>query len=56
MLNTEQAAKKLGISKSTLLRLIRKGSLPDVARDRNNWRIFSESDIEKFKRKIGRTS
>lgn len=41
-----EAARVVGISKNTLLRWLRKGKVPEVARDRNGWRIFSPQDIE----------
>ena len=42
----KEVARRLGIHKSTLLRWIRLGKVPDVRRDRNGWRIFGEKDIE----------
>ena len=48
-LNTAQAAKALGISKSTLLRMFRTGKIQDVGRDRNEWRVFHPRDIERIK-------
>lgn len=50
--NTEAAATELGISKSTLLRWIRDKRIRDVARDRNNWRVFSDKDISRIKAKM----
>lgn len=47
--NTVQAAKALGISKSTLLRLFRAKKIEEVGRDRNNWRVFSQDDIARIK-------
>ncbi len=41
-----EAARVAGISKNTLLRWLRQGKVPEVARDRNGWRIFSPRDIE----------
>lgn len=49
---TEAAASQLGISKSTLLRWIRDKRVRDVRRDRNNWRVFSEQDIQRIKAKM----
>lgn len=48
--NTVQAAKALGISKSTLLRLLKAGKVQEVGRDRNNWRVFTEDDIARIRR------
>lgn len=50
--STEAAATELGISKSTLLRWIREKRIKDVRRDRNNWRVFSERDIQLIKAKM----
>lgn len=44
--STEAAAAELGISKSTLLRWIKEKRIKDVRRDRNNWRVFSERDVQ----------
>ena len=51
-LNTVQAAKALGISKSTLLRLFRAKKIEEVGRDRNNWRIFFQDDIARIKQAL----
>jgi excisionase family DNA binding protein len=42
----KEAAARLGIHKSTLLRWIKLGRVPDVRRDRNGWRVFTDKDIE----------
>lgn len=55
-LNTIQAAKALGISKSTLLRLFRAGKVQEVGRDRNNWRVFSERDLARIRRVLEATT
>lgn len=48
--STEQAAEAAGISKSTLLRWIKQGIVPDVRRDRNNWRVFTRKDVQLIKK------
>ncbi|QKC89477.1 helix-turn-helix domain-containing protein [Mesorhizobium sp. NZP2234] len=48
--STDEAAKKLGISKSTLLRWFREKRISDVKRDRNGWRVFTLADIESVKK------
>lgn len=48
--STEQAAEAAGISKSTLLRWIKHGVVPEVRRDRNNWRVFTRKDIQLIKK------
>lgn len=48
---TKEAAKKLGISKQTLLRWFSEGKVNDVnKRDRNGWRLFSDQDISRIKK------
>lgn len=49
MCTTSQAAKRIGVSKSTLLRWIVEGSIADVARDWRGWRVWSERDISRAK-------
>lgn len=51
--STEEAAQKLGISKSTILRWLRQGRIDEVRRDRNGWRIFTSTDLEAIRRKVG---
>jgi hypothetical protein len=46
---THEAAHAAGISKSTLLRWIKEQRVEDVRRDRNNWRVFSETDIRRIR-------
>jgi len=48
--STDEAAKELGLSKSTLLRWFREGRISDVKRDRNNWRVFTTADIERIRK------
>jgi predicted site-specific integrase-resolvase len=39
-----------GISRSTLIRWLRKGSIPhDLPRDKRGWRLFDESDLIQIK-------
>jgi excisionase family DNA binding protein len=47
---TDEAARRIGCSKSTLLRWFREGKVADVARDRRGWRIFRPEDIQRIKR------
>jgi DNA (cytosine-5)-methyltransferase 1 len=47
--STDEAAKQLGLSKSTLLRWFRQRRISDVKRDRNNWRVFTKADIERIR-------
>ena len=45
---TAEAAKRAGISKATLLRWLKDGKIPEVARDVRGWRVFSEEEVEKI--------
>jgi len=50
-----EAAQKLGISKQTLIRYEKKGIFPFSHRNRiNHWREYTEEDVEKMARIIGR--
>ena len=42
---TAEAAKKLGVSKPTLLRWFAQKRIGEVRRDHNNWRVFTERDL-----------
>jgi excisionase family DNA binding protein len=48
--STDEVARELGLSKSTLLRWFREGRISDVKRDRNNWRVFTPADIERIRK------
>ena len=47
---TDEAARRIGCSRSTLLRWFREGKVADVARDRRGWRVFTEEDISRIRR------
>ncbi len=47
-LHTTEAARRIGISPITLKRWLLKGEVPEVARDKNNWRVFTETDIRRI--------
>ena len=47
---TDEAAKRIGCSRSTLLRWFREGKVADVARDRRGWRVLNEDDISRIRR------
>ena len=49
MYSTFQAAKKIGVSKNTLLRWIADGLIEDVRRDWRGWRVWSQEDIDSVK-------
>jgi predicted site-specific integrase-resolvase len=47
---TTEACRIAGISRSTLLRWFRSGTLKDVThRDRRGWRLFTQADIERIR-------
>lgn len=49
---TAEAARRLGVSKPTLLRWFAQKRIADVRRDRNNWRVFTDQDLERIKREV----
>lgn len=51
------ALERTGISESTFYRWIRSGRASDVKlRNRANWRIFTDEDIERLRAEVQRTS
>jgi DNA-binding transcriptional MerR regulator len=54
-LKAEEAAKRLGVSKQTLLRYEKKGIFPPPRRNLvNKWREYTESDVQKLMKITGR--
>jgi DNA-binding transcriptional MerR regulator len=54
-LSVQEVAARLAISKQTLLRYERKGVFPEPKRNRvNGWREYTNSDLDKMKRILGR--
>ena len=54
---TAEACKIAGISRSTLLRWFKNGTLKDVTRrDRRGWRLFTQADIEKIRNEAQKAS
>lgn len=49
-MNLNEAAKQIGISSITLKRWLLSGKVADVERNRNNWRVFTQDDIERIKK------
>ena len=43
---TNEVLKIAGIARATLYNWLKKGKIPEVPRDRNNYRIFSEKDLQ----------
>ena len=52
---TLEFCRKAHISRSTLLRWLKKGVIEEPIRDRRDWRIFSEPDLKRIKAEVGRT-
>jgi hypothetical protein len=53
--NTQEACRSAGTNRDTLLRWIRKNKFTDVKlRDRNGWRLFSNDDLIRLKKKVNR--
>lgn len=52
---TAEACRIAGISKNTFLRWVTDGTLPDVGRrDRRNWRLFTEEDLDRLRAEANR--
>jgi excisionase family DNA binding protein len=48
-----EACEQAGISRDTFLRWVRQGKFSDVEyRDRNGWRLFTESDLHTLKTRV----
>jgi len=43
------------VSRSTLLRWLKRGVIQEPIKDRRGWRIFSESDLKRIRREVERT-
>ena len=54
---TTEACKIAGISRSTLLRWFKNGTLKDITRrDRRGWRLFTQADIEKIRGEVDKAT
>jgi predicted site-specific integrase-resolvase len=54
---TTEACRMAGISRSTLLRWFRSGTLKDVTHwDRRGWRLFTQADIERIRYEADKAS
>lgn len=47
--STAEAARQIGVSAITLKRWLLQKKVSEVARNRNGWRIFMQSDIDRIK-------
>lgn len=45
----KEAAAAIGVSSITLRRWLLENKVPEVARDRNGWRVFSAADLRQLK-------
>ena len=45
---TREVSKIAGVHRDTLLRWLREGKIPEPRRNRNNWRIFSQADLDQI--------
>jgi DNA (cytosine-5)-methyltransferase 1 len=46
----QEAARKIGVAAITLKRWLLAGKVGEVARDRNNWRRFTDRDIARIRK------
>ncbi len=54
---TSEACRRTGISRATLFRWLKTGILEDVMRrDRKDWRLFTQDDINRIKSEATRIS
>jgi len=45
-----EAAKQIGVAPITLRRWLLVRKVKEVARDRNGWRVFTQSDVRRIKK------
>jgi DNA (cytosine-5)-methyltransferase 1 len=45
----KEAASQIGVAPITLKRWLLDGKVSEVARDRNDWRRFTEKDVERIR-------
>ncbi len=43
-----EVAKRVGIHADTLRRWVKTGKIPEPSRDRNDWRVFTEDEIQEI--------
>jgi len=48
--STAAVAARIGVHRDTLLRWLRDGKIPEPARDRHGWRVFSENEVRTLER------
>jgi len=52
--STAETCQRVGISRATLFRWLRKGVLNKLRKDRRGWRIFTEDDLNSIQAEITR--
>jgi len=50
-----QVARMVGVAPITLKRCLLDGRIDEVARDRNNWRVFTDDDVERIREYVNAT-
>jgi len=50
VVSLKEAAAKIGVSPITLKRWLLDGRVKEVPRDRNGWRVFTDSDIARIRK------
>ena len=54
---TNEALKKVGISRATFFRWLKDGTIEDVLhKDRRGWRLFTDKDIERLRKEANKVS
>ena len=52
---TAEACQMIGVSKSTLLKWLAKGSFDDASyRDMRGWRLFTEADVKRIEKVVNK--
>jgi len=52
---TNEALKKVGISRATFFRWLKNGIIEDVLhKDRRGWRLFTDKDIERLRKEANK--
>jgi excisionase family DNA binding protein len=51
-----EVCREVNVSRSTLLRWLKRGVIREPIKDRRGWRIFSEEDLNRIKLEVKRTS
>jgi len=52
---TLEVCQEMCLSRSTILRWLKSGVIQEPIRDRRNWRIFSEEELDKIRAEVNKT-